>query len=92
MSKTTTAILTDLEMSELIYRKLGGDQQHKNYVMADWYSATFGFLDSSKNDEEMLNKVNRWMKKNKLPIEVSNFIKIEDEGDIEWQVDVTHSS
>lgn len=91
MSKTTTAILIDVEMSELIYRKLGGDQQHKNSVMTDWYSATIVFLNSSRTAEEFLDKVNRWMKKNKLPIEVSNFIKIEDEGDIEWQVDVTDS-
>lgn len=58
-----SAVLTDLEMSELIYNKLTGDQSHKNAIMEDWFSASTSFLNDLPSTEEFLSQINQWMKK-----------------------------
>ena len=85
-------VLTDLEMSELIYSNLTGDQSHKNAIMEDWFSASTSFLNDFTSTEKFLSRINQWMKKNKLFIKVTKFIDIEEEESVDWQVEVQYNN
>lgn len=90
--KTESMILNDSQMTNLIHNKTKGDTRHKNEIVNQWLIFTYQTWQEFNDIKPFVEKINKWLHQQKLPIVVTDFVSFnfnnDEEDDVEWHVDV----
>ena len=58
--KSESKIVSDHQLTELIFQMVKGDNAHKNKVKFDWLTFSFHSWNENQPVEQFINKVNKW--------------------------------
>lgn len=93
--KTESMVLTDNQMTNLIHNKVKGDVHHKDAIRDGWLIFSYQTWQDDLHVTQFIAKINKWLSHQKLPIQVTDFTRFDEEendpGTVEWEVQIiTH--
>ena len=91
--KQETMVLTDNQMTNLIHHRVKGDPRHKDTVRDEWLIFSYKTWQDDLHIDVFIKKMNEWLTHYKLPIQVLNFTRFDEESGepeaVEWEVQIT---
>lgn len=91
--KQETMVVSDNQMTNLIHQKVKGDMRHKDAVRDDWLVFSYKVWQNDLSLDKFIEKMNEWLAHHKLPVQVLNFTRFDEESGepeaVEWEVQIT---
>lgn len=89
--KSESKIVSDHQLTELIFQMVKGDNTHKNKSKFDWLTFSYHSWAENQPVEQFINKVNKWLSHGKIPITIISFTPFTDDDNsdtAEWEISI----